>query len=104
MALSAATRSRNSVTKIIPNTPPAYHIAQPSVRLTCMYMVRLYEARTDRDELFEIRRMRKQLFVKKRGRRRTRARIGAGDIASPALAASLFDHMLLITCQEHAGD
>ncbi|GBP28448.1 hypothetical protein EVAR_93395_1 [Eumeta japonica] len=50
--LSAATESRNSVTKIKPNTPhTAYHVARPSVRLTCMYMVRLYEARTDRDEL-----------------------------------------------------
>ncbi|GBP07147.1 hypothetical protein EVAR_92057_1 [Eumeta japonica] len=51
-ALSAATESTNSVTKIKPNTPhSAYHVTRPSVRLTCMYMVRLYEARTDRDEL-----------------------------------------------------
>ncbi|GBP12308.1 hypothetical protein EVAR_75751_1 [Eumeta japonica] len=51
-ALSAATESRNSVTKIKPNTPhSAYRVARPSVRITCMYMVRLYKARTDRDEL-----------------------------------------------------
>ncbi|GBP96571.1 hypothetical protein EVAR_72097_1 [Eumeta japonica] len=35
-----------------PNSPhSAYHVARPSVRLTGMYMVRLYEARTERDEL-----------------------------------------------------
>ncbi|GBP43632.1 hypothetical protein EVAR_32198_1 [Eumeta japonica] len=51
-ALSAVTESRNSVTKIKPNTPhSAYHVARPSVRLTRIYMVRLYEARTNRDEL-----------------------------------------------------
>ncbi|GBP28739.1 hypothetical protein EVAR_19781_1 [Eumeta japonica] len=50
--LSAATELRNSVTKIKPNTPhSSYHVARPSVLLTCMHMVRLYEARTDRDEL-----------------------------------------------------
>ncbi|GBP79562.1 hypothetical protein EVAR_52020_1 [Eumeta japonica] len=49
---TATTESRNSVTKIKPNTPhSAYHVARPSVRLTCMYMARLYEARTDRDDL-----------------------------------------------------
>ncbi|GBP14433.1 Small integral membrane protein 14 [Eumeta japonica] len=51
-ALSAATKSRNSITKIKPNAPYfAYHVARPSIRLMCMYMVRLYEARTDRDKL-----------------------------------------------------
>ncbi|GBP79805.1 hypothetical protein EVAR_56861_1 [Eumeta japonica] len=49
---SAATESRNSATKLKPNTlHSAYHVARPSIRLTCMYMVQLYEARTDRDEL-----------------------------------------------------
>ncbi|GBP85339.1 hypothetical protein EVAR_99425_1 [Eumeta japonica] len=48
----AATESRNSVTKIKPNTPhSAYYVTRPSVRLTCVYMVRLSEARTDRDGL-----------------------------------------------------
>ncbi|GBP61601.1 hypothetical protein EVAR_27488_1 [Eumeta japonica] len=52
--LSTAIESRNSVTKIKPNTlHSAYHLARPSVRLTCMYMVRVYEARTDRDELLQ---------------------------------------------------
>ncbi|GBP18392.1 hypothetical protein EVAR_14785_1 [Eumeta japonica] len=38
-ALSAATESRNSLTKIKPNTPhSAYHVARSSVRLTCVPM------------------------------------------------------------------
>ncbi|GBP12394.1 V-type proton ATPase subunit d [Eumeta japonica] len=50
-ALSTVTESRNSVTKVKLNTPHyAYDVARPNVRLTCLYMVRLYEARMDRDE------------------------------------------------------
>ncbi|GBP81009.1 hypothetical protein EVAR_68820_1 [Eumeta japonica] len=54
-ALSATTESRNSVTKIKPNIPhSASHVARLSVRLTCMHMVRLYEARTIETSCSEI--------------------------------------------------
>ncbi|GBP41541.1 hypothetical protein EVAR_20347_1 [Eumeta japonica] len=40
--MSAATESKNSVTKIKPNTPnSAYHVARPGVRLPCFQKSKL---------------------------------------------------------------